>query len=917
MTENVKMGGKKTYLILFFLVYVLTLKSQDIPISGKFQDVPLLEVIEALEQKYPVRFFFDPATIDGIVVTEDFKEVSLASCLESILNKERLNFYISRDNLVSIYKGADLRKLFPEEEQVEVVRKESSPEDKISRERLRLLQYQMINIGTPGNNVTGTANVSGYLTDFENGLPVAGGNVYIAETQRGVISNGDGYYEIRLPLGNQTINFSSIDMHATSRIINLYSDGRLDVVLETKYNLLEDVTVVGQGKGNLGQIHIGLEEINIARLKSIPALLGEPDIIRSLIMLPGVQKVGEGTAGFNVRGGKTDQNLILVDQATIYYPSHFFGNFSAINADIISDATLYKGSMPARYGGRVSSVLDINTQDGNPDKFSGSGGISPVSARFSIDGPLFSKKSTFLFSGRTTYSNWLLDFINVPDLYNSKVSFYDIQAKLNLYLSEKDRLLLNVYGSMDKFQLQSDTIYNYENNIASLSWQHQINQRMSSNLSLIYSGFGYKISDESNINTAYSLTHSLRNLNLKSQLEYFTGQGLKFEFGGDIIFYSVNPGEREIGDFSNILPIYSEDDRSVEFGVYAGNEFLISNRLKIEAGLRLSGLLSLSNGKRYIYDPDLPLDVDNIIDTAEVQKNSIEKLYFHPEYRLSANFSASRYSSIKLSYNKTVQYIHMLTNTTAISPTDTWKLSDEHLLPQIGHQVSVGYFRNFRNDAFETSVEVFYKLINNIKEYKAGADLLLNDHIETEIINGKGKSYGAEFSVKKPGGRINGRIDYTYSRTLIKSISDFPEELMNDGEYFPANYDKPHSLNVLLSLKVSRRFIVSTTLAYSTGRPITYPVAKYKLGEQVILHYSKYNQYRIPDYFRMDLSLTLEGNLKKKKPFHSTITFALYNITARKNAYSVYFRSEGGNFEAYKLSIFGTVIPTVTYNFRF
>jgi hypothetical protein len=911
------MCRKKIYLIFLCFFNALILKAQDVSVTGIFQDTPLLEVIEVLEQMYPVHFFFDPETIEGILVSAEFQETPLKSCLEYILNRERLNFHISSNNQVSIYKGVALKKLFPEDEQIEVVRKESSASDKISRERLRLLPYQMINIGTPGNNTTGTAVVSGYMTDFENGLPVAGGNVYVAETQRGVISNNDGFYEIKLPLGNQTINFSSIDMHATSRIINLYSDGRLDVVLETKYNLLEDVTVVGHGKGNLGQIHIGLEEINIAKMKSIPALLGESDIIRSLIMLPGVQKVGEGTAGFNVRGGKTDQNLILVDQAPIYYPSHFFGNFSSINADIIGDATLYKGSMPARYGGRVSSVLDINTRDGKPNKFSGSGGISPVSTRFSIDGPFLSEKSTFLISARTTYSNWLLDFINVPDLYNSKVGFYDVQAKLNLHVSEKDRLLLNVYGSRDKFQLQSDTIYHYENNIASLSWHHRVNLRMDSKLSLIYSGFGYEISDESNINKAYQLTHNLGNINLKSQFEYLWRQGLKFEFGGDIIYYTVNPGEREIGEYSNILPIYSDNDNSVELGIYAGNEFQISNRLKIEAGLRLSGLLSLSNGKRYIYTPDLPLDVDNIIDTAEVQKNSIEKVYFHPEYRFSANFTVDRYSSIKLSYNKTVQYIHMLTNTTAISPTDTWKLSNEHLLPQIGHQVSAGYFRNFRNDAIETSVEVYYKGINNIKEYKPGADLLLNDHIETEIINGKGKSYGAEFSVKKPGGRINGRIDYTYSRTLIRSISNYPEEIMNDGEYFPANYDKPHSLNALLSLNVSRRFILSTTLDYSTGRPITYPVAKYKLGEEVILHYSKYNQYRIPDYFRMDLSLTLEGNLKKKKPFHSTITFALYNITARKNAYSVYFRSEGGNFEAYKLSIFGSIIPTVTYNFRF
>jgi hypothetical protein len=911
------MWGKKTYLGLFFMVCTLSLQCQDLTLTGKFQNVPLLEVIEALEKQYPVRFFFDPGEIEGIFISGDFQEQALATFLESVLGREGLNFHISRDNQVSIFRGADINQLFPEDEKIKVIRKESSAEEKISREKLRRLRYQMINIGTPGNNTTGTAVVSGYLKDFENGQPVAGGNIYVAETQRGVISDDKGYYEIKLPLGNQTLNFSSIDMHATSRTINLYSDGRLDVVLETKYNLLEDVTVVGHGKGNLGEIHIGLEEINIDKLKSIPALLGEPDIISSLVLLPGVQKVGEGTAGFNVRGGKTDQNLILIDRAPIYYPSHFFGNFSAINADIIRDATLYKGSIPARYGGRVSSVLDVNTRDGNPDKLSGSGGISPVSARFSMDGPLFTGNSTFLVSGRTTYSNWLLDVINVPELYKSKVDFYDVQAKLNLFVNENNRLLFNVYRSMDRFQLQSDTIYRYNNNIASLTWQHQFPRGMNSSHSLIYSGFGYKISDEGNINMAYSLTHSLKNLNLKSRFEYFTGQGLTLEFGGDVILYSVNPGEREIGEYSNLRPIHSEVDRSIELGIYAGNEFRISNRLKVEAGLRLSGLLSLSNGKRYIYASDLPLDVDNIIDTVEVQKNSIDKTYIHPEYRISANFAVDRFSSVKLSYNKTVQYIHMLTNTTAISPTDTWKLSDRYLLPQIGHQVSAGYFRNFRNNVIESSVEVFYKMIKNIKEYKPGADLLLNDHIETEIINGKGRSYGVECSLRKPGGRINGRIDYTYSRTLIRSTSEFPEEIMNDGEYFPANYDKPHSLNTLLSLKVSRRFILSTTLAYSTGRPITYPVAKYKLGEQVILHYSKYNQYRIPDYFRMDVSLTLEGNLKKKKPFHSTLTFALYNITGRKNAYSVYFRSAGGNFEAYKLSIFGSVIPTVTYNLRF
>ncbi len=910
---------RRSFLVVGLLVCVLTLNAQDhdVLISGKFQNVTLLSFIATLEYNYHAHFFFEEKTIDGILISGEFQETPLANCLESILKKERLNFFISESNQVTIYPGAALKRLSTEEHQFEVIHKLSSPDENLSRDQLKRIKYQIINIGTPGNDGSGYAMVSGYLTSFENAQPVIGANIYQVETPRGVITDNDGFYEIKLPLGNQTIHFSSIDMHTTSRIINLYSDGRLDVVLETKYNLLEDVVIIGRGKGNLGQIHLGMEEINISRLKSIPALFGEPDVIKSLITLPGVQTVGEGTSGFNVRGGKTDQNLILIDQAPIYYPSHFFGMFPAISADIINDASLYKGSIPVRYGGRISSVLDINTRDGEPDKFSGSGGISPVSTHINIDGPFFPENSTFLASFRTTYSNWLLDFINVPDLYNSQVDFYDAQAKLNLPVNENNKLQVNLYRSMDQFQLNSDSVYNFENSIASLSWQHKINQKLNSDISLIYSGYGYSISDESDINMASRLTHSLRQTNLKSHFEYLTDQGLKFEFGGDVISYSVNPGEREVGEFSNVLPIESMDERAVELGIYAGNEFLITDRLKIETGLRLSGLLSLSNGERYIYAPELPMNVDNIIDTEMIKKNSIEQFYIHPEYRFSTNFTVNRYSSVKLSYNKTVQYIHMLTNTTAISPTDTWKLSDTYLLPQLGHQVSTGYFRNFRSNAIETSVEVFYKRMYHMKEYKAGASLLLNDHIETEIIDGDGESYGAEFSLKKPGGRLNGRIDYTYSRTFIKSVTNFPEELINDGEYFPANYDKPHSLNILANLKASRRFIFSATLNYSTGRPITYPVAKYRLGDQVILHYSEYNQYRIPDYFRMDLSLTIDGNLKKKKLFHSTFTFSLYNITARKNAYSVYFRSEGGNFEAYKLSIFGTMIPTASYNFRF
>lgn len=910
---------KKKYLITLFIAFSITLHAQDnslYKITGQYQSLPLKTFIAEVEQKYPVRIFYEEKVIANIFITEEFNETPLEECLESILNKESVQLYVLGDNQFVIYTGLPLEKLFLAKEQEKKKEEAARLAEKISLERLKQLQYQIFYIGIPGRAARKTATISGYIRNYDTGDPIPGANVYIVEAQRGVVSDKNGFYSITLPTSNHILNFSFIGMEPTKRIINLYSDGKLNVDMVISVTLLNAAVVTAEGADNVERVQMGLEKIDIITLKSIPALFGEPDVIKSVLTLPGVQTVGEGTSGFNVRGGKTDQNLILIDQAPIYYPSHFFGNFSAVNSEIVDDAVLYKGSMPVKYGGRISSVFEINTIDGNKEKIEGAGGISPVSARFHIDGPL-SKNSTFLASFRSTYSNWLLDVIKVPDLYKSKVSFYDAQAKTNLYLNENNSLAISVYKSNDRFQLRSDTVYDYNNTILSLLWKHQFNERLKSETAVSYSGFSYDIANEASVDEEFSLVHSLTDIGFKSNLEFSPSEELKFNFGGDAHHYTVNPGERKVGQESNITPIYADDESAIEFGVYAGSEYSLSQRLKIEGGVRFSGMFSYGDGTTFEYASGLPYDEDNIIDTLYNEKNFVEAKYFNPEFRLSANYTLNRNSSVKLSYTKTSQYIHMLSNTTAISPTDTWKLSDKYLTPQTGQQISAGYFKNFMENNLETSIEGFYKKINNIKEYKAGASLLLNDHIETEILDGKGHSYGAELSVEKKGGRVYGRVNYTYSRTLIKSDTEFEEEIINNGEYFPTNYDKPHNLKVLANLKALRRLIFSTTLNYSTGRPITYPVAQYKLGDQVFLHYSEYNQYRIPDYFRLDFSVTVEGSLKLHKLTHSTFTFSLYNVTGRKNAYSIYFRSEGDKYEAYKLSIFGTIIPTVTYNFRF
>lgn len=907
--------GISLIITILLSTHYLMAQNLTVRITGTYRQMPLETFISETEQKYPVRFYFDEKAIDRITVTADFQDTPLDKCLEIILKDKPINFQIL-DRQVVLYSGSLLTNMFPGNDSNNEIKEYALPEKKLSRDKLLQLQYRIINIGTPGKNNSGTATLSGYLKNFDNGDPIIGGIAYVSDIQKGATSDGKGFYKITLPVGNHVVSFRCVGMEPVMRNINLYSDGKLDVDMEIKINLLGEAVVTGQGKGNLGQMS-GMEKIDIQMMKSIPTLLGEADVMKSVLTLPGVQTVGEGTSGFNVRGGSTDQNLILVDQATMYYPSHFFGNFSAINSETVDNATLYKGSMPAKYGGRISSVFEINTIEGNHKKISGSAGVSPLSSRVNIDGPLFSDKSSFLASFRTTYSNWVLDQINVAELHNSKASFNDIQLKLNLYLNENNNLLINFYKSGDNFRLHSDTAYNFNNTIGSFTLKHKFNQNLKSSTSLAFSQYDYEIANRNSSNESFVLTHKLGELTFNNDFEYISHTGIKYVFGADLKYYTVNPGERKALDNSNIIPLSFANEHALEYGLYAGNEYNITEKLRIDGGIRLSGLYSLNTGKEYIYAPNLPYIVDNIIDTIATNKSGVSKAYMNPEWRISLNYSTGRNSSVKLSYNKTAQYIHMLSNTTAISPTDTWKLSDKYLPPATGNQISAGYFKSFKRDLINASAEVYYKMVNNVKQYKAGADLLLNDHIETEVVNGKAKSYGIELSLEKTAGRVYGRLDYTYSRTLIKSVSPYKEDLINNGEYFPANYDKPHNFNLLASLKASRRIILSSNVTYSTGRPITYPISKYQLDNEVFLQYSQYNQYRIPDYFRMDLSLTINGNLKKDQLIHSWITFSLYNLTGRKNPYSVYFQSEGGKFDAYQLSIFGTVIPSITYNLKF
>lgn len=668
---------------------------------------------------------------------------------------------------------------------------------------------------------------------------------------------------------------------------------------------------------NVKGTQMGVQKIDIKAVRQVPLVFGEADVLRVVMAMPGVKTVGEASTGLNVRGGSTDQNLILFNDATIFNPSHFFGLFSTFNPDIVKDVTLYKSSMPARYGGRLSSVLDISAREGNKKNITGSAGIGPVTSRIALEGPIIKDKTSFLIGGRSTYANWLMKLL--PDEFeDSKANFYDANVVLDHTFGPKSELTLTGYLSHDRFSLNRDTVYAYENKSVSLQWRVDLSKRLNAKFTGGGDNYRYNIHSTKNPVNAYALDFTVDQKYLKGHFNYYATGNQTIDFGWSNIYYNISPGNfGPDGDQSEVAKDEVQRDRGIESALYVNDKFDITTNLSLEAGLRFSLFNYMGPGSVNIYSPGKPKEEENIVDTAHYGKGKFIKTYGGPEYRASLRYALSEKYSVKIGFNTTRQYIHLLSNTAAMAPTDTWKLSDPNIRPQAGAQYSLGFYRNFKSNTIEMSLEFYYKKIKDYLDYKSGASLIMNHHIETDVINTEGKAYGAEFLVKKATGKFNGWLGYTYSRILLRQDDPNVGEIINKGEYYPANYDKPHDFTFIGNYRVNQRFSVSLNANYSTGRPITLPIGRYYYSNAYRTLYGERNGYRIPDYFRMDFSMNVEGNHKVKQKTHNSWTFGVYNLTGRKNPYSVYYITQDGAINGYKLSIFGSAIPFVTYNVRF
>jgi hypothetical protein len=892
-------------------------------IELRFRDAGFTEFARLVESRYPVRFHYRQDWVRMIRITDTTRQHRLKTILDHAFKGKGIHHYADRYGNIIITRNQLLQMLpadffNPAPAPGKRLANPSAPSDGSSAKPDRQ-NGQVIIINDPGDRNRGRTEVtlSGRIREAETGEPITGAVVFVEDAETGVITDINGYYILSLSKGAHSIRYHSLGRKDVLHQVEIHSDGTLDVDLVEKISRLKGVEVMAENARNVTRLQMGLDKVDIKTIRELPAVLGETDILKAALLLPGVQTVGEGASGFNVRGGSTGQNLFLINAAPIFNSSHMFGFFSVFNPDVISDFSLYKSGIPARYGGRLSSVFDVATKTGNRKKISVYGGISPITGRLTVEGPVIKDKTAFIVGGRSTYSDWILNRVNLPAIRNSDARFYDLNLRLSHDFNDRNKLDVAGYYSFDHFRLNSDTSYRYANLNASLRYEHHFTDKLISSFYGIYSRYQYRISSRMNPQLAFDMTNAIMYGEVKADFSWYPAAGHKFKFGFSSILYRLNPGTRKgWGDESLVMDLDMEDERGNESSIYLSDEYRINQRLLLYAGLRFSTFIYLGPKTVYAYQDNQPLEPENITDTIRHRDGAPIQTYMGPEFRLSLRYLIGRYSSIKISYNRMRQYLHMISNTTAISPTDFWKLSDPHLRPQVGNQVALGYYLDLFGDRVESSAELYYKKLDNIVEYKGGARLLLNEMIETDLINGTGRAYGLELMVRKKG-RLNGWLSYTYSRIFYKANGRFPSEQINGGNEYPANHDKPHDFTLTGNYKFSRRFGVSSNFTYSTGRPITFPVSRYLQRSSVLLQYSARNQYRIPDYLRWDLSATLYGNLRSEKIANSDWTLSVYNVTGRDNVYSIFFVTREGVTRGYKLSVFNQPVVTLTYNFRF
>lgn len=746
-------------------------------------------------------------------------------------------------------------------------------------------------IGSDVKSGPGSKTVEGTVLEYESDLPLPGVVIHDDLTSTYARTDARGRYKIRLPSGENVLNFDAESKEPLALKVIVLSDGSMDVIMTEKVTMLKGVVVSAESMANHRTTSLGVERIGSKTLSKVPTAFGEGDVLKAVLTLPGVKSVGEASAGFNVRGGSADQNLILFNESTIYNPTHMFGIFSAFNPDVVDNVELFKSSIPAEYGGRVSSVLKVRSKEGDPQSWKGSAGIGLLTSRVQLEGPLRKGKTTVVASARTTYSDWILGLLPEDSEYSGgKADFLDANLGITHRFDSRNTLQAFGYFAKDKFVFGSDTTFHYKNYNASMIFRHKSDDGRTLNISGGYDHFDNRVSVYSWAYMANDISTYIRQAFLRGNRTRPLNDSHTLSYGIHLLGYGLDPGiQKPYGDQSQVRERKLDREYALEPSVYASDNWTITDRFSLDGGLRLSGFYAVGPGA----------------------------FYAGPEFRISGKYTLADNLSIKGGLNTMRQYIHLISNTTAISPMDTWKLSDSDIRPTKGWQTASGIYWTNMDTGIDFSAEAYYKECTNHLDYKAGAVLVMNENLAESLVSVRSRSYGIELMAKKTTGNLTGWVSYSYSRARFREMLDRGNETISGGNWYNAPYDKPHEFKLAGNYALTHRYSFSVNVDYSTGRPVTVPIGTYNYLNTQRLAYSDRNSHRIPDYFRTDIAFNIDPGHYQLAWVHATFTIGVYNVTGRKNPYSVFFTTKYGGVQGHMLSVFATQIPYVNLNLLF
>ena len=899
-------------LSLMVMLFPCLLTGQVTPqqeVSGKFENKALKEILDQLKNGRPLYFIYKETDLPQTQLSIEFQSITLDGALTQLLSSTNLAHVFYRDYAVIIAPKQIFEQVFSADyfKTLEEISTGLPPDEK---------EENVLIIGNREElSITGKGIVQGEVLDGQTGDPIIGATIFFPELEYGAVTDESGKFEIELPTGNHAAYIQYIGFEELNTRFSVFGDGAVTLELSKGAINLEEVLVLGEAPdANVANAQVSATKIDMKELKKLPVFLGEgeADIVKTLQLQAGVSSIGEGASGFNVRGGDVDQNLIMQDEGFIFNASHALGFFSTFNSDLIKGVTLYKSIIPAQYGGRLASVLDVSMRDGDFTKYRIKGGIGPITGRVTLEGPIIKNKASVILGFRSTYSDWVLKAVNIPDVQKSSSSFYDANLGYAHKFNEKNILNLAFYSSRDKFNFNEEFGFEYSTNMGQLGFENQFKENLFSKFSATISSYESTQSDFEGTDGS-TLETGVSYLKIKEQLTYTSNQGLKIDVGGSAIFYRVQPGKlNPTGENSVVTSKTLENEQGIEWAGFANAEWEASPSLSISGGLRLAYYQNIGPGTAYQYTTGTLPQLETLVDSVQFSKGETIASYSSLEPRLSFRYQLNPRSSIKGGYSRTAQFINQISNLSSPTPINVWQLSSPNIRPKRSHNFSLGYFRNFSENQWESSLEVYYRIIDDLFDYRDFAVIAANEHIERELLPGIGRSKGVELTLRKKKGFLHGWFSYTLSNTEQKV------EGINQGNWYNSNFDKTHDLSLVSIIELNQRHSISVNFNYNTGRPTTAPVGIVRTDDGFVIPvYSDRNQLRIPDYHRLDLAYTIGLGYNKNKKFKTSWTFSLYNVYGRKNAFSVFFEQQSfGKPTTQKFSVLGSVFPSITVNFQ-